>query len=148
MLKALNSSFSLVHVGGSSRHTPPRTQTLNKLAFLMPLLFASCVNLNEDAVVLKLESEPPGALASIQEGPSCQTPCQVPLAPTHRFLVTFSKPGCHDKVLLLEPHGFQGIALGPIIGIGSQLNFDPNPAKALLQCENNSPAPGNASKLE
>jgi len=122
---------------------------LNKLTFLLPFLVAGCAYVNEDMVAVKLESEPPGAIASIQGGTSCQTPCEEPLSPRHRFLVTFSKPGCHDKVILLEPRRAEGVDLGILpVAIVAQGNLDPNPAKVILQCDDISPTPGNALPVE
>jgi hypothetical protein len=47
----------------------------------------------EAAVMLRLESEPPGAEAQASFGMSCHTPCILPLGGDGEFVVTFVRAG-------------------------------------------------------
>lgn len=77
---------------------------------------------------LQLESEPPGAEAKTSMGPSCRTPCTLPVATTSEFSVTFTLAGYQPQtvpVTVKKPVGLADPeAVGPLLA--------PNPVYAEL----------------
>lgn len=54
------------------------------------------------SVDLQLESEPAGADAKTSLGPSCRTPCALPISPGPNFTVTFTLDGYQPQTVSVE----------------------------------------------
>ncbi len=74
-------------------------------------------------VALQLESTPPGATATTSLGPSCTTPCSVPVAASDNFTVTYT----------LNKFQSATVPVTVTTQMGSPPILDPNPAVAELQ---------------
>jgi hypothetical protein len=86
---------------------------------------------------LQLASNPPGALASVSSGSSCQTPCDLEMPRSSSVIVTFSKPGCKQALVSIFPTiSGGGMLWGGMFGEMSGADYDlqPNPAVANLDC--------------
>jgi hypothetical protein len=77
----------------------------------------------DSAVVLAIESEPPGAEAQTSLGQSCRTPCQLAVQPSSEFSVT----------LALSGYQLQTVSVRPEEGAGAAPRFAPNPVHVTLQ---------------
>ena len=90
-------------------------------------------------VSLTIESDPPGADAKTSLGPSCRTPCMIPVPADRSFTVNYSLNGYLPQVVTVGPRGanpnFQvDVAGNP--GLGDELpttELAPNPVYAQLQ---------------
>ena len=58
--------------------------------------------LERTQVTLRLESEPPGADAKVSSGPSCKTPCAVPVEATGELTVTYTLEGYLPQEALVQ----------------------------------------------
>jgi hypothetical protein len=87
-------------------------------------------------VVLKLESQPPGADAKTSLGPGCRTPCAVTITASADFTVTFALEGYQPQTVSVEVMRD---------GARSDPKVTPNPAYAALEAiappEKPKPAP-------
>jgi len=54
-------------------------------------------------VSLTIESDPPGADAKTSVGPSCRTPCMVPVAADREFTVSYALNGYLPQVIAVTP---------------------------------------------
>lgn len=90
-------------------------------------------------VSLTIESDPPGADAKISIGPSCRTPCMIPVPADRAFTVNYSLPGYLPQVVQVAPRGGADVALDVAGGAGAsetygaQPELAPNPVYAQLQ---------------
>jgi hypothetical protein len=91
-------------------------------------------------VSLTIESDPPGADARTSLGPSCRTPCMIPVPADRPFTVNYSLNGYQPQVVQVAPRG--GAAEGPVdvaggvsdtYGAPAQPEVAPNPVYAQLQ---------------
>ena len=90
-------------------------------------------------VSLTIESDPPGADAKPSIGPSCRTPCMIPVPADRPFTVNYSLNGYLPQVVQVGPRGPGGnfqvdVAGNP--GFGDELpttELAPNPVYAQLQ---------------
>ncbi|MGP0088518.1 MAG: hypothetical protein ACLPKB_00920 [Xanthobacteraceae bacterium] len=57
---------------------------------------------DQRTIDLQLESEPAGAEAKTSLGPSCRTPCTLPILPGPNFTVTFTLDGYQPQTLSVE----------------------------------------------
>jgi hypothetical protein len=78
---------------------------------------------------VQLDSTPPGATATSSLGPSCQTPCSMPVTGNSEFTVTFSQPGYLPKTVNVVPQE-SGNPINRMLGDGT--SFSPNPVIAQL----------------
>jgi len=77
---------------------------------------------------LKIESAPPGAEARVSTGPTCRTPCSLPVPGTGEFTVSFALPGYLPQTIPVRalPPEFQ-------FGAPATVRFDPSPVVAQLE---------------
>ena len=78
---------------------------------------------------LTIESEPPGADASISTGASCRTPCSLAL-PVADTLVSYALRGYLPQTVPVRPLPGESGLFG---SLGTATQFDPNPVFAALQ---------------
>jgi hypothetical protein len=90
-------------------------------------------------VSLTIESDPPGADAKTSLGPSCRTPCMIPVPADRAFTVNYSLNGYLPQVIQVAPRGAEvgnaDVAGAPseMYGTPSQPEVTPNPVYAQLQ---------------
>src|SRR4051812_34206966 len=87
-------------------------------------------------VSLTIESDPPGADAKTSLGPSCRTPCMIPVPADREFTVNYSLPGYLPQVVPVRPAGGEvttDVAGGSGTNYGVQAELAPNPVYAQLQ---------------
>jgi len=103
------------------------------------LMLAACSSVSDlmlnavdlRTVDLQLESEPDGAEAKTSLGPSCRTPCALPIKPGPDFTVTFTLDGYQPQTVSVKVNktnarpDWEGKARG-------DPELDPNPAHAVL----------------
>jgi hypothetical protein len=86
------------------------------------------------AVSLTIESDPPGADAKTSVGPSCRTPCMVPVAADREFTVSYSLNGYLPQVIAVTPRQPEPTRFEPEVGGGAPApDLSPNPVFAQLQ---------------
>jgi hypothetical protein len=86
------------------------------------------------AVSLTIESDPPGADAKTSVGPSCRTPCMVPVAADREFTVSYALNGYLPQVIAVTPRMPEPTRFEPEIGSGAPApDLSPNPVFAQLQ---------------
>lgn len=90
-------------------------------------------------VSLTIESDPPGADAKTSLGPSCRTPCMIPVPSDRSFTVNFSLNGYLPQAIPVGPRGagnpnvdVAGAAIQEQLS-GSLPEIAPNPVYAQLQ---------------
>ncbi len=88
-------------------------------------------------VSLTIESDPPGADAKTSLGPSCRTPCMIPVPADREFTVNYSLPGYQPQTIAVVPRSAGG---GGSVDVASGLEtaavsveVSPNPVYAQLQ---------------
>jgi hypothetical protein len=86
----------------------------------------------EAAVMLRLESEPPGAEAQASFGMSCHTPCILPLGGDGNFVVTFVRPGYLPVTIPIAVQVPQERRPDSEIGLRPAPRIVPNPIIARL----------------
>ena len=90
-------------------------------------------------VSLTIESDPPGADAKTSIGPSCRTPCMIPVPADRSFTVNYSLNGYLPQVIQVGPRGAADAAIDVAGGVGetyggpATLEIVPNPVYAQLQ---------------
>src|SRR5882724_2172147 len=85
-------------------------------------------------VSLTIESDPPGADAKTSIGPSCRTPCMIPVAADREFSVTYSLNGYLPQAVVVTPR--QPDMTTPDVGSGAPpptADLSPNPVYVQLQ---------------
>lgn len=87
-------------------------------------------------VSLTIESDPPGADAKTSLGPSCRTPCTVPVPADREFTVNYSLNGYLPQTIAVAPRGIAPDNARPDVesaGAVGSLEVTPNPVYAQLQ---------------
>jgi hypothetical protein len=90
-------------------------------------------------VSLTIESDPPGADAKLSIGPSCRTPCMIPVPADRPFTVNYSLNGYLPQVVQVGPRGGADASLdvagGASESMGGSMTAElaPNPVYAQLQ---------------
>ena len=91
-------------------------------------------------VSLTIESDPPGADAKTSIGPSCRTPCMIPVPADRPFTVNYSLPGYLPQVVQVGPRGGAEAGTPDVAGgfadsygAPASLELMPNPVYAQLQ---------------
>lgn len=88
-------------------------------------------------VSLTIESDPPGADAKTSIGPSCRTPCMIPVPADRNFTVNYSLNGYLPQVVPVGPRGANVFQVDVAGGTGEELaaqpELTPNPVYAQLQ---------------
>jgi hypothetical protein len=101
-------------------------------------------------VSLTIESDPPGADASTSLGPSCRTPCMLPVPAGRSFTVSYSLNGYLPQAIQVSPRtGYDttsDVAGGDPSYYGAPLTGEvtPNPVYAQLQRAHPLPPAGRA----
>jgi hypothetical protein len=85
-------------------------------------------------VSLTIESDPPGADAKTSIGPSCRTPCMIPVPGDREFTVNYSLPGYLPQTIAVVPR----VTENPRPDVESagavpSVEVTPNPVYAQLQ---------------
>ena len=85
-------------------------------------------------VSLTIESDPPGADAKTSVGPSCRTPCMIPVPGDREFTVSYSLNGYLPQMIAVTPRVADNPRPDPEVG-GAVASVDvtPNPVYAQLQ---------------
>jgi hypothetical protein len=89
-------------------------------------------------VSLTIESDPPGADAKLSLGPSCRTPCMIPVPADRPFTVNYSLNGYLPQVVQVGPRGGGDVAVDVAGGLSESYGaptpeLAPNPVYAQLQ---------------
>ena len=89
-------------------------------------------------VSLTIESDPPGADAKLSLGPSCRTPCMIPVPADRPFTVNYSLNGYLPQVVQVGPRGGGDVTVDVAGGLsesygGATPELAPNPVYAQLQ---------------
>ena len=89
-------------------------------------------------VSLTIESDPPGADAKTSLGPSCRTPCMLPVPADRSFTVNYSLNGYLPQVVTVGPRAAGNFQVDVAGSSGpaddfSQPELTPNPVYAQLQ---------------
>jgi len=89
-------------------------------------------------VSLTIESDPPGADAKTSIGPSCRTPCMIPMPADREFTVNYSLNGYLPQVVPVRPRGPSNAQLDVAGGSGygdeaHPAELAPNPVYAQLE---------------
>jgi hypothetical protein len=103
----------------------------------MPSLdFTGAFNSAPTSATLRIESEPPGADARVSTGPTCKTPCSVPVPASGDFTVSFALNGFLPQTVPVHalPPENREFGQPPVV------RFDPSPV--LAQLEPAPPPPG------
>jgi hypothetical protein len=87
------------------------------------------------SVSLTIESDPPGADAKTSLGPSCRTPCMLPVAADRDFTVNFSLNGYLPQSIPVRPRGSDNFRPDIEGGAGAApvAEVTPNPVYAQLE---------------
>jgi len=86
------------------------------------------------AVSLTIESDPPGADAKTSLGPSCRTPCVVPVSASQPFTVSYVMNGYLPQTIEVIPRTPEPTRFDPESGSSvSGPDLSPNPVFAQLQ---------------
>jgi hypothetical protein len=93
----------------------------------------------EAAVMLRLESVPPGAEAQASFGMSCHTPCILPLGGDGDFVVTFVRPGYLPVTVPIAVQVPQERRPDSEIGLRPAPRIVPNPIIARLVRDRSAP---------
>lgn len=107
--------------------------------FLLLLFLSSCATMIRGTQEpLHLTSEPVGAVARLDTGQSCLTPCSVVVPRKTRATITFEHAGCEQISVLVAPAlaSWSGVMFGgyPDYNNGAVFNVQPNPVVANLRC--------------
>jgi hypothetical protein len=90
-------------------------------------------------VSLTIESDPPGADAKTSLGPSCRTPCMIPVPADRAFTVNYSLNGYLPQVIQVGPRTGGDVTYdvaggsSETYGSASPPEVTPNPVYAQLQ---------------
>ena len=94
----------------------------------MPSLSGSSSN-----VSLTIESDPPGADAKTSLGPTCRTPCMLPVPADREFTVSYALDGDAPQIVTVTPRMPERTRLEPEVGGAAALpELSPNPVFAQL----------------
>jgi hypothetical protein len=136
-----------------------RSAALVAVAFLL----AACSSLADldmfkaRPLDLQLESQPAGADARTSLGPSCRTPCTLPITPGAGFAVTFALDGYQPRTVAVEVTKIRSRNLNDAMLRANspsdldptpptELKFEPNPVHAELEAVPPPPAPPKPKK--
>lgn len=124
------------------------------IALLAALLASGCASITRGTTeAFVIESEPPGATATLSTGPVCETPCSVKVKRKGDFTVTIEKEGYESIVSTvtssIDGGGAAGMAgnvlVGGLIGAGidagtgAMHSHKPNPLTVTLVPGNSRP---------
>lgn len=94
---------------------------------------------------LQIYSTPDGAAASLSDGQTCTTPCDLTISRGKSYNVAFAKNGCEGQTQLVSPHiAGSGAAEAVVFGVaggavdvadGAVYDSEPNPVSATLNCK-------------
>ncbi|HKD67957.1 MAG TPA: PEGA domain-containing protein [Candidatus Binataceae bacterium] len=116
---------------------------MKKLGILMIVMLAGCATtLRGTSEQLQIYSTPGGATASLSDGQSCTTPCDIKISRGKAYNVTFNKDGCESATQLISPKiAGSGVAESLVVGgiidfaDGAVYDSEPNPVSATLNCK-------------
>jgi hypothetical protein len=90
---------------------------------------------------LQIYSTPGGAVASLSDGQTCTTPCDLKISRGKAYNVTFEKEGCESQTQMVQPEMAgsgvaEAVALGGVIDFADGAVYDsvPNPVSATMNC--------------
>src|SRR5438067_4826077 len=84
-------------------------------------------------VSLTIESDPPGADAKTSIGPSCRTPCMIPVPADREFTVNYSLSGYLPQVVPVRPRAVDAFRSEGELGGAPLAELAPNPVYAQLE---------------
>ena len=84
-------------------------------------------------VSLTIESDPPGADAKTSIGPSCRTPCMIPVPADREFTVNYSLNGYIPQVVPVRPRAVENFRSEGEVGGAPLAEVSPNPVYAQLE---------------
>ena len=84
-------------------------------------------------VSLTIESDPPGADAKTSLGPSCRTPCMLPVPADREFTVNYSLNGYVPQVVPVRPRSVENFRSDGDVGGAPLAEVAPNPVYAQLE---------------
>ena len=88
---------------------------------------------SEQLQALKFESDPPGADAKTSLGPSCRTPCMLPVPADREFTVNYSLNGYVPQVVPVRPRSVENFRSDGDVGGAPSAEVSPNPVYAQLE---------------
>lgn len=136
-----------------------KIRNIGSILLLLPALSACATITRGTKQSFVIESEPPGATATLSTGVQCVTPCSLIMPRKHGFIVDITRDG-YEPVRASVTSSISGgggaamagnLVLGGIIGgvvdgtNGSMNNLKPNPLRVNLVPLTNKPG-GSASK--
>ena len=84
-------------------------------------------------VSLTIESDPPGADAKTSLGPSCRTPCMIPVPADREFTVNYSLNGYIPQAVPVRPRFVESFRSDGDVGGAPLPEVAPNPVYAQLE---------------
>lgn len=95
--------------------------------------------LDTSQTTVRLESEPPGADAKLSTGPSCKTPCALPVEGAGEFTVTYTLEGYQPQEVAVQ-------VLPPLDPREGPARVNPNPVQVQLEAAARRPGRRPAAK--
>ncbi len=116
---------------------------MRALFLVMIVALAGCATVIRGTTEqLQIYSTPDGAAASLSDGQTCTTPCNLQITRGKAYNVTIAKDGCESRTQLVQPQVAgsgvaEAMALGGIIDFadGAVYDSEPNPVSASLNCK-------------
>ena len=84
------------------------------------------------SVSLTIESDPPGAEAKTSLGPTCRTPCILPVPADREFTVSYALEGYAPQIVTVTPHMPERTTRLEPEGAAALPELSPNPVFAQL----------------
>ena len=89
-----------------------------------------------EKVTVQFQSEPAGAEAKTSAGPSCKTPCSLPMVADKEFSVTFALAGYQPQTVPVQVNRPEGSGADSV----AEINIIPNPVYVELDPAPKAPA--------
>lgn len=116
---------------------------MRPLCLLMMVVLSGCATvIRGTSEQLQIYSTPDGAAASLSDGQTCTTPCDLKISRGKAYNVTFAKEGCESQTQLVGPQiagsgVAEAVVLGGVIDFADGAVYDsvPNPVSATMNCK-------------
>ncbi len=116
---------------------------MRPLCLLMMVALSGCATaIRGTTEQLQIYSTPGGAAASLSDGQTCTTPCDLKISRGKAYNVTFAKEGCESQTQLVQPQVAgsgvaEAVVLGGVFDFADGAVYDsvPNPVSATMNCK-------------